>query len=76
LRFRASDIGALESAQPQATVVRTSADRVLLRISNSRGSVDVLVNGKLVLKTKKRVLLLKSKGIGAKRVTVRASAVK
>jgi len=34
------------------------------------------VNGKILLKTKKRVLLLKSKGIGAKRVTVRASATK
>jgi subtilisin family serine protease len=76
LQFRASDIGAFDSAQPQATVVRTSADRVLVRISNTRGSVDVLVNGKFVLKTKKRVLLLKSKGIGTKRVTVRASAVK
>ena len=76
MQFRASDIGALETAQPRATVVRTSSDRVLLRISNARGTVDVLVNGKILLKTKKRVLLLKSKGIGAKRVTVRASATK
>jgi subtilisin family serine protease len=76
VQFRASDIGALETLQPRATVVRTSSDRVLLRISNARGTVDVLVNGKILLKTKKRVLLLKSKGIGAKRVTVRASATK
>jgi hypothetical protein len=66
----------LDATQPQATVVRATADRVLVRISNARGSVDVLVNGKLVLRTKKKVLLLKSKGIGKKRVTVRASAVK
>ncbi|MFM7745182.1 MAG: S8 family serine peptidase, partial [Actinomycetota bacterium] len=76
VQFRASGTGALETAQPQATVVRTGADRVLLRISNARGSVDVLVNGKMILKTKKRVLLLKSKGIGMKRVTVRASSTR
>lgn len=75
LRYRASDIGALDATRPQATVVRTNADRVLVRISNARGAVDVLVNGKIILKTKKRVLLLKSKGIGKKRVTVRASSV-
>jgi len=75
LRYRASDIGALDGTQPQATVVRASADRVLVRISNARGLVDVLVNGKKILRTKKRVLLLKSKGIGKKRVTVRASSV-
>lgn len=76
VQFRASGVGAVEVMQPQATVVRTGSDRVLVRISNARGSVDVLVNGKFVLKTKKRVLLLKSKGIGAKRVTVRASATR
>ncbi|MBU6227939.1 MAG: S8 family peptidase, partial [Acidobacteria bacterium] len=76
VQFRASGVGAVEVVQPQATVVRTGSDRVLVRISNARGSVDVLVNGKFVLKTKKRVLLLKSKGIGAKRVTVRASATR
>ena len=76
LQLRASGAGILESAQPQAAIVRTSNDRVLVRISNTRGSVDVFVNGKFVLKTKKRVLLLKSKGIGTKRVTVRASATR
>jgi len=49
---------------------------VLVRISNARGSVDVLVNGKIILKTKKRVLLLRAKGIATKRVTVRASQAK
>jgi subtilisin family serine protease len=76
LQFRANGAAVLDATQPQATVVRATADRVLVRISNARGSVDVLVNGKLVLRTKKKVLLLKSKGIGKKRVTVRASAVK
>ncbi|MFM8390207.1 MAG: S8 family peptidase, partial [Actinomycetota bacterium] len=76
VQFRASSTGALETAQLQATVVRASTDRVLLRISNARGIVDVYVNGKFILKTKKRVLLLKSKGIGKKRVTVRASATR
>ncbi|MFZ9697136.1 MAG: S8 family serine peptidase [Ilumatobacteraceae bacterium] len=76
LRLRASELGALDSSRPQARIVRATPDRVLLRISKARGSVDVLVNGKLVLRTKKRVLVLKSKGIAKKRVTVRASAAK
>lgn len=63
-------------SEPQATVLKSSADRVLVKITNARGSVDVLVNGKIVLKTKKRVLVLKAKGIGAKRVTVRTSKTK
>jgi len=76
LRYQASDIGILDVTGPQATVVRSSADQVLVRISNARGSVDVFVDGKKILRTKKRVLLLKSKGIGKKRVTVRASSTK
>jgi subtilisin family serine protease len=56
--------------QPEAKIVRASADKVLVRITKARGPVDVLVNGKRVMTTKKRVLLLKAKGIGAKRVTV------
>jgi subtilisin family serine protease len=63
-------------AQPTASVVQSTPDRVLVRISNAAGSVDVLVNGKMVLRTKKRVVVLKSKGISAKRITVRASRAK
>jgi len=63
-------------AQPTASVVQSTPDRVLVRISNAAGSVDVLVNGKAVLRTKKRVIVLKSKGISAKRITVRASRAK
>ena len=59
--------------EPAATIVRSGADKVLVRITNARGLVDVMVNGKVVLKTKKRVILIKSKGVAAKRVTVRAS---
>jgi subtilisin family serine protease len=70
---RSAAFNASNVAQPEATIVRASVDKVLLRISNARGAVDVMVNGKVFLRTKKRVLLLKSKGIGAKRVTVRAS---
>jgi hypothetical protein len=75
-RLRASGAGVFAVSEPQATVLKSSADRVLVKITNARGSVDVLVNGKIVLKTKKRVLVLKAKGIGAKRVTVRTSKTK
>jgi hypothetical protein len=74
VRSAAFDISGVD--QPEAKVLRASDDKVLVRITKARGPVDVLVNGKRVLTTKKRVLLLKAKGIGAKRVTVRASSIK
>ncbi|MBU6227991.1 MAG: S8 family serine peptidase, partial [Acidobacteria bacterium] len=64
------------TAQPTASIVQSTSDRVLVKISNATGSVDILVNGKAVLRTMKRVVVLRSKGIASKRVTVRASRAK
>lgn len=67
---------AVPAEKPVATLVSSTPDRVLVKISNASGMVDVLVNGKTVVRTMKRVIVLRAKGIANKRVTVRASRTK
>lgn len=74
IRGRATTVSA--SPRPTVRVVRVNTNRVVLRISVQSGAVDVLANGKFLLKTTKRVVVLRSKGIGKKRITVRASLKK
>jgi subtilisin family serine protease len=60
--------------QPAARIVPVSADRVIVRVLKFTGKIEVSVNGKILFRTSKPVFLIKSKGIAAKRIEVRAVA--
>ena len=60
--------------QPTTRIIHVSADRVIVRILKFSGKVEVFANGKILFRTSKPVFLIKSKGIAAKRIVVRAVA--
>jgi len=59
---------------PEALVARVSANKVIIRIKNFTGSVDVFASGRFFLRTAKRTFIINAKGIGVRTLTVRASA--
>ena len=70
---RAASLAPLLVPAPEAVVDRVSTNKVIIRVKNYKGAVDVYSDGKFFLRTSKRTFVIRAKGIGARKIAIRAS---